>query len=430
MAELSRRDFVSRAGVATAAIALGRPGLAEAAPDLRRWSAVRAQFALDPKRIHLASFLLAAHPRAVREAIERHRRGLDRDSVTYLHANEGRLTSDARTAAGRYLGVAADEVALTDSTTMGLGLLYTRLELKPGEEVLTTEHDFYATHEALRLSGARVRRVRLYDDPRRASVDEIVTRLRRAVSERTRVVALTWVHSSTGVKLPIRAIADALPDRILLSSTACTASATKRHRCVSCAATHSSPAVTSGSTGPAVPASCGRTAACASSCDRRSPRSTTGRATAPGCRAASPAGYRRRRAADAGRLSLFRAPVGAHGGVPLPRCHRAGARQSEGARTRTEAPDAAFGDQERPPANAVFGRRLRRARLLRGRGCRSRGRRATPGGPRNRCERHAVRAALRASGAGNRQHSRGDRRGGASHQGALTSPRTWTREQA
>jgi selenocysteine lyase/cysteine desulfurase len=216
VAEFSRRDLVARAGVAAAALALGRPALSEAAPDLRRWSDVRAQFALDPKRIHLTSFLLASHPRSVREAIERHRRGLDRDAVTYLHANEARLTSDVRAAAARYLGVPADEVALTDSTTMGLGLLYTRLELGPGEEVLTTEHDFYATHEALRLSGARVRRVRLYDDPRRASVDEIVTRLRAGISERTRVVALTWVHSSTGVKLPIRAIADALPDRILV----------------------------------------------------------------------------------------------------------------------------------------------------------------------------------------------------------------------
>jgi selenocysteine lyase/cysteine desulfurase len=82
--------------------------------------------------------------------------------------------------------------------------------------VVTTEHDFYATHEALRLSGARVRRVSLYDDPLKASVDEIVTRMRRAVSTRTRVVALTWVHSSTGVQLPIRAIADALPERVLL----------------------------------------------------------------------------------------------------------------------------------------------------------------------------------------------------------------------
>ena len=32
-------------------------------------------------------------------------------------------------------------------------------------------------------------------------MDEIVTRLRRALTPRTRVVALTWVHSSTGVKL-------------------------------------------------------------------------------------------------------------------------------------------------------------------------------------------------------------------------------------
>ena len=29
-------------------------------------------------------------------------------------------------------------------------------------------------------------------------------------------MALTWVHSSTGVKLPVRQIADALPDRVLL----------------------------------------------------------------------------------------------------------------------------------------------------------------------------------------------------------------------
>ncbi len=99
---------------------------------------------------------------------------------------------------------------------MGLGLLYTRLALRPEDEVLTTEHDFYATHESLRLSGVRVRRIALYDDARRASEDEIVSRVRRAVTGRTRVVALTWVHSSTGVRLPVRAIAQALPERVLL----------------------------------------------------------------------------------------------------------------------------------------------------------------------------------------------------------------------
>ena len=37
---------------------------------------------------------------------------------------------------------------------MGLGLLYTGIRLAPGDEVLTTEHDFYATHESLALRGS------------------------------------------------------------------------------------------------------------------------------------------------------------------------------------------------------------------------------------------------------------------------------------
>ena len=44
----------------------------------------------------------------------------------------------------------------------------------PGDEVVTTEHDFYATHESLRLreqlDGVTVRRIRLYDEPETASV--------------------------------------------------------------------------------------------------------------------------------------------------------------------------------------------------------------------------------------------------------------------
>jgi selenocysteine lyase/cysteine desulfurase len=213
---LTRAELLARAGLAAGAVAAGRVETAEAAPDLRDWAAVRGQFHLERRRIQLTSFLLASHPRPVAAAIERHRRALDADPVGYLHGNKVRLTAVAREAAGRFLGVPAAEVALTDSTTMGLGLLYGGLRLPAGEEVLTSEHDFYATHEALRLRGVPVRRVRLYDDPARASVDEIVDRLRRAVRPRTRVVALTWVHSSTGVKLPVPAIRSALPERVLL----------------------------------------------------------------------------------------------------------------------------------------------------------------------------------------------------------------------
>jgi selenocysteine lyase/cysteine desulfurase len=182
--------------------------------DPNDWASVRAQFALTPGVANFTTFTFASHAAVVRAAIERHRSGLDADAHGYLIANESTLDSGVAMSGAEYLGTNPAQIAFTDSTTMGLGLLYSGLRLAPGDEVLTTEHDFYATHESLRLRGVRdgitVRRVRLYDEPEQADAAQMVSRLIAALSDRTRLVAITWVHSSTGVRLPVRAIADAL----------------------------------------------------------------------------------------------------------------------------------------------------------------------------------------------------------------------------
>ncbi|HEY2949043.1 MAG TPA: aminotransferase class V-fold PLP-dependent enzyme [Micromonosporaceae bacterium] len=224
--ELRRRTLLGAAAAAGVMGSAARcdpappsPAAAPSAPPLepRNWSSVRGQLALDADVAHLATFVFASHPATVRAAIDAHRRGLDADPIRYLAANESRLDEAVAAAAAAYLGGSADGIAFTDSTTMGLGLLYAGLRLRAGAEMVTTAHDFYATHEALRLrsvrDGVTVRRVRLYRDPATATVDEVVSSLARAVTGRTAVVALTWVHSSTGVKLPVRAIADALRAR-------------------------------------------------------------------------------------------------------------------------------------------------------------------------------------------------------------------------
>jgi selenocysteine lyase/cysteine desulfurase len=181
--------------------------------DLTTWEGVREQFALDPDLGHFAAFLLASHPASVRAAIDAWRQALDVDTAGAIH-DDVEHENAVRAAAADYLGVLAEEVALTDSTTMGLGLTYGGLRLHPGDHVLTSTHDFYSTHESLRLaaerSGARVERIALYDDPAAASDQEIVHRVLAAVRRSTRAIALTWVHSSTGVKIPAARIGEAL----------------------------------------------------------------------------------------------------------------------------------------------------------------------------------------------------------------------------
>ena len=210
-----RREFLGLGAALAGTALVGAAGCSpdEPAPvaDVDSWDGVRDLFALAPDVLHFASFLLAAHPRQVREAIQQHRRELDANPVEYLHANEQSLERGVREAAGRYLRTSPDEIALTDSTTMGLGLMYRGLRLSPGDEIVTTEHDFYATHVSLRAaatrSGAAIRFVRLYDDPATATRGRIVDSIARALTPRTRCLAVTWVHSSTGVKLPLDEIA-------------------------------------------------------------------------------------------------------------------------------------------------------------------------------------------------------------------------------
>jgi selenocysteine lyase/cysteine desulfurase len=220
----TRKELLQGAAAAVAATGFAPRALGgEAAFDPRNWTSVRAQFALDPRVMNFSTFLLAPHPRPVRDAVARYARALDRDAKRYLDRQEDMNAAEqrVRNSAARYLNIARDELALTDSTTMGLALLYGGLQLSEDDEVLTTTHDFYSTHESLRLralrTGAHVRRIRLYENARTASVDEIVSAVRRNVTPKTRALAVTWVHSSTGVKLPIRAISEALRStRVLL----------------------------------------------------------------------------------------------------------------------------------------------------------------------------------------------------------------------
>lgn len=216
---MKRRAFFKQSGLALAALpVLGTTTLTAPSPlfDTTDWRSVRDQFALTRSHIHMATFLLASHPRPVAAAIERHRRAFDVDPVAHWEENFQTAEPAVQAAAGTYLDADPAHIALTDSTTMGLGLVYGALRLGPDDEILTTPHDHYATIKSLKLraerTGAVVREVSLYDDPADTTVDSVVGRMRRAITDRTRVLAVTWVHSSTGVKLPIGAMAEALRD--------------------------------------------------------------------------------------------------------------------------------------------------------------------------------------------------------------------------
>ena len=181
------------------------------------WPAVRAEFDLAPDWLHFGTFYLVSHPRQVREAVARYARELDGNPLSIeelfdpAHADDNRATRTKLALAG-YLGGRREELALTANTTTGLALLYNGLRIRPDQEILTSEHDHYVHHESIRYAaeknGAAVRLFALHEGAARATAGEMIERLRLAIRPQTLAVGLTWVHSATGLKLPIPALAE------------------------------------------------------------------------------------------------------------------------------------------------------------------------------------------------------------------------------
>ncbi|MCL9799580.1 aminotransferase class V-fold PLP-dependent enzyme [Pseudomonas sp. AKS31] len=214
-----RRTFLKQVGVMAAALPFGAsltaPAMAATAPvaSANKWTQLRQLFDQDPQAIHFANFLITSHPKPVREAIERHRAALDRNPGLAMDWDLGsyeQLQHNVRVWAGQYLQARPGQIALTGSTTEGLAMIYGSVQVRADQEILTTEHEHYSTRNILdfrsRRDGTRVRKLRLFDNPQSISLDQVLDTINRNIRPETRVLGMTWVHSGSGVKLPISAI--------------------------------------------------------------------------------------------------------------------------------------------------------------------------------------------------------------------------------
>ncbi|WP_448651629.1 pyoverdine-tailoring periplasmic protein PvdN [Pseudomonas fluorescens] len=211
-----RRTFLKQAGVFAAGLPLGAALLPQAlaaepaAATNDPWTAFKQLFTQDPDYLHFSNFLVTSHPRPVREAIDRYRQQIDHNpglAMDWGLEETWKREGQVREWAGRYLNATPPQIALTGSTSEGLAMIYGGIKLRPDQEILTTEHEHYATQNVLDFrvarQGTQVRRVRLFEQASQVSSDEVLGNIKRHIRPNTRVLGMTWVQSGSGVKLPI-----------------------------------------------------------------------------------------------------------------------------------------------------------------------------------------------------------------------------------
>jgi len=178
--------------------------------DEALWQLVKRQFPLEEGLIYLNAANVCPASRPVLDRYAALLRDFQANPSFQNREKYRPLRESVRAKLAALLGVSADEVAITRNTSEGTNLVVGGIDLKPGDEVVITDHNHPSNNESWKLRARReglvVKSVPVRVPAR--SADALVAGMEKAITPRTRVIAITHLTSTTGIRFPIKPIAE------------------------------------------------------------------------------------------------------------------------------------------------------------------------------------------------------------------------------
>ena len=168
---------------------------------------LRDHYLLDPSVTFLNHGSFGATPRVVFDEYQYWQLEFERQPVLFVRRAEG-LLDHARSVLGAYLNAPADDLIYLTNATHAVNIVARSMQLRPGDEVLTTDLEYGACDRAweheLPKRGITYRKQPI---PLPAmSPEAIVEALWAGVSEKTKVIYLSHITSGTALTLPVELV--------------------------------------------------------------------------------------------------------------------------------------------------------------------------------------------------------------------------------
>lgn len=192
--------------------------LEEARSDAPVAEAGRA-FLLRPGVAYLNHGGYGACPQPVFETYQRWQRELEGEPVEFLARRLGGLLGEARAALAAYLGTRADDLVFVPNATHGMNIVARALDLRPGDEILGTDHEYGAVERTWRFlcarSGARYHAVPVTLPV--TTPEALVEQVWAGVTERTRALVVSHITSPTALIFPLAELCRRARERGILT---------------------------------------------------------------------------------------------------------------------------------------------------------------------------------------------------------------------
>ena len=140
---------------------------------------------------------------------------MEAEPVQFLWRRYEEQIDPSRAALAKFLGARTRDLVFVTNSTTGVNAVVRSLELKAGDELLTTNLDYNACHNVL-LEATRRAGAKLVTAPVPFPLkheDEIVEAILRTVTKRTRLAMIDHVTSDSGMVLPVARVIRELEKR-------------------------------------------------------------------------------------------------------------------------------------------------------------------------------------------------------------------------
>jgi len=220
---ISRRAFLGTAGGASMLAAFRDDALARVlaagretagatpdavAADEAYWHEIQQAFTVNRSYINLNNGGVCPSPRIVQEAMKRY---LDLSNEAPVYSMWQMLepqVESVRRELARDFGCDPEELAITRNASEALEVVQLGLELKPGDEILTTTHDYprmlTTWRQRERRDGVVLKTIPFPVPP--PSLDDLYQRFERALTPRTKVILVCHITNLTGQIFPVARI--------------------------------------------------------------------------------------------------------------------------------------------------------------------------------------------------------------------------------
>jgi isopenicillin-N epimerase len=180
----------------------------EMATDEDFWSEVRAAFSIDRNIVNFNNGYVSPSPRPVQDAMRRYLEYTDMGPYHTMVAVLEHQVEAVRRRLALAAGCDAEEIAITRNASESLENAQYGIDLKPGDEVLTTDQDYprmlTTFAQRARREGIVLKTISFPVPP--PSMDDLYRRFEEAVTPRTRLILFCHITNRTGQIFPVRRI--------------------------------------------------------------------------------------------------------------------------------------------------------------------------------------------------------------------------------